>query len=381
MSNENMSMDEIMNNFELKNFRKGEIVSGKVVSVSNDEIIVNIGHFADGVVSRNEISNDPDFDINSIKADDEIYVMVVNKDDGFGNVALSKKRADAIKAWDKLEDRFNEGKTFEVKIKEEVKGGLIAFVDGIRVFMPASQCAAKRLEDLSSLVGQTLEVKLIEFNREDRKVVVSRRVVEEAAIKVAEAKALRAIKAGEVKTGKVTKILKFGAFVNIDGVEGLIHLNDLAWTRVRKVEDILSVGDQVEVYVKEVDTARDRLSLSLKDLCENPWAKFAKENQIGETVDAKIVRFIQVGAIAQVKGGVEGLIHISEISDDRINSASDVLKVGQDVKVKILAIDVENEKLSLSIKDAIDRSEEFAQYNDTQEDFGGLADLFKDLKL
>ncbi|MGL5575049.1 MAG: 30S ribosomal protein S1 [Sarcina sp.] len=381
MSNENMSMDEIMNNFELKNFRKGEIVSGKVVSVSNDEIIVNIGHFADGVVSRNEISNDPDFDINSIKADDEIYVMVVNKDDGFGNVALSKKRADAIKAWDKLEDRFNEGKTFEVKIKEEVKGGLIAFVDGIRVFMPASQCAAKRLEDLSSLVGQTLEVKLIEFNREDRKVVVSRRVVEEAAIKVAEAKALRAIKAGEVKTGKVTKILKFGAFVNIDGVEGLIHLNDLAWTRVRKVEDILSVGDQVEVYVKEVDTARDRLSLSLKDLCENPWAKFAKKNQIGETVDAKIVRFIQVGAIAQVKGGVEGLIHISEVSEDRINSASDVLKVGQDVKVKILAIDVENEKLSLSIKDAIDRSEEFAQYNDTQEDFGGLADLFKDLKL
>ena len=381
MSNENMSMEEIMNNFELKSFRKGEIINGKVVSVSNDEIIVNIGHFADGIVSRNEISNDEDFDINSIKAEDEIYVMVISTDDGYGNVVLSKKRADAIKTWDKLADNFNEGKTFEVKIKEEVKGGLIALVDGVRLFMPASQCGAKRVEDLSSLVGKTLEVKLIEFNKEDRRVVISRRVVEEAQIKANEMKALRAIKAGEVKTGKVTKILKFGAFVNIDGVEGLIHINDLAWTRVRKVEDILSVGDKVEVYVKEVDTARDRLSLSLKDLCENPWTKFAKENQIGETVEGKVTRFIQVGAIVEVKGGVEGLVHISEISDDRINSASDVLKVGQEVKVKILAIDIEKEKLSLSIKDAVDKSEEFEKYNDNEEDFGGLADLFKNLKL
>lgn len=381
MSNENMSMEEIMNNFELKSFRKGEIINGKVVSVSNDEIIVNIGHFADGIVSRNEISNDEDFDISSIKAEDEIYVMVISTDDGYGNVVLSKKRADAIKAWDKLEDRFNNGKTFEVKIKEEVKGGLIAFVDGVRLFMPASQCGAKRVEDLRSLVGKTLEVKLIEFNREDRKVVISRRVVEEAQIKANEMKALRAIKVGEVKTGKVTKILKFGAFVNIDGVEGLIHINDLAWTRVRKVEDILSVGDKVEVYIKEVDTARDRLSLSLKDLCENPWTKFAKENQIGETVEGKVARFIQVGAIVEVKGGVEGLVHISEISEDRINSASDILKVGQEVKVKILAIDTEKEKLSLSIKDAVDKSEEFEKYNDNEEDFGGLADLFKNLKL
>ena len=381
MSNENMSMEEIMNNFELKSFRKGEIINGKVVSVNNNEIIVNIGHFADGIVSRNEISDDEDFDINSIKADDEIYVMVMSTDDGFGNVALSKKRADAIKVWDKLADKFNSGKTFEVKIKEEVKGGLIAFVDGVRLFMPASQCGAKRVENINSLVGKTLEVKLIEFSREDRRVVISRRVVEEAQIKANEIKALRAIKAGEVKTGKVTKILKFGAFVNIDGVEGLIHINDLAWTRVRKVEDILSVGDKVEVYVKEVDTARDRLSLSLKDLCENPWTKFAKENQIGETVEGKVARFIQVGAIVEVKGGVEGLVHISEISDDRVNSASDVLKIGQEVKVKILSIDTEKEKLSLSIKDAVDNSEEFEKYNDNEEDFGGLADLFKNLKL
>ncbi|MGL4762056.1 MAG: 30S ribosomal protein S1 [Sarcina sp.] len=381
MSNENMSMDQIMNDFELKSFRKGEIIKGKVVSVSNDQVIVNIGHFADGVISKDEMSSDVDFDMSTINPEDEIYVMVVSTDDGDGNVALSKKRADAIKAWDKLAQMFEEEKTFEVKIKEVVKGGLLAYVDGIRVFMPASQCAATRIEDIETLVGTTLEVKLIEFNKDDRKVVVSRRVIEEAEKKIAKAKALKEIQAGENRTGKVTKILKFGAFVNIGGVEGLIHINDLAWTRVREVEDILSVGDMVEVYVKEVDLARDRLSLSLKDLCENPWTKFAKENNIGDTVDAKIVRFIQVGAIAQVNGGVEGLVHISEISEDRINSASDVLKVGQEVKVKILSIDTEKERLSLSIKDAVDRSAEYAQYNDVQEDFGGLADLFKDLKL
>ena len=381
MSNENMSMDQIMNDFELKSFRKGEIIKGKVVSVSNDQIIVNIGHFADGVISKDEISSDVDFDMSTINPEDEIYVMVISTDDGDGNVALSKRRADAIKAWDKLGDMFKEEKTFEVKIKEAVKGGLLAYVDGIRVFMPASQCADRRIEDIETLVGTTLEVKLIEFNKEDKKVVVSRRVIEEAEKKIAEAKALREIKPGENRTGKVTKILKFGAFVNIGGVEGLIHINDLAWTRVRQVEDILTVGDMVEVYVKEVDLARDRLSLSLKDLCENPWTKFAKEHNIGDTVDAKIVRFIQVGAIAQVNGGVEGLVHISEISEDRINSASDVLKVGQEVKVKILSIDTEKERLSLSIKDSVDRSEEYAQYNDAEEDFGGLADLFKDLKL
>ncbi|WP_297518046.1 30S ribosomal protein S1 [uncultured Clostridium sp.] len=380
MSNENMSMDEIMNDFELKSFRKGEIIKGKVVSVNNDAVIVNIGHFADGVVSKSEISSDVDFDMSTINADDEIYVMVISTDDGDGNVALSKRKADAIKAWDKLEDIFKENKTFEIKIKEAVKGGLLAYIDGIRVFMPASQCAARRIENIETLVGTTLEVKLIEFNKEDRKVVVSRRVIEEVAKKAEEAKILRTIQAGENRTGKVTKILKFGAFVNIGGVEGLIHINDLAWTRVREVEDILTVGDTVEVYVKEVDLARERLSLSLKDLCENPWTKFAKENKIGETVDAKIVRFIQVGAIAQVNGGVEGLVHISQISEDRINSASDVLKMGQEVKVKILAIDIEKEKLSLSIKEAVDRSVEYEQYNDAEEDFGGLSDLFKDFK-
>ena len=379
MDNENMSMSDLMNDFELKNFRKGEIVKGKVVSVRNDEIIVNIGHFADGVVSRNEISNDSDFDINEIKVDDEIYVMVLSGDDGEGNVSLSKKRADAIKAWDNIEELFESGKSLQVKLKEVVKGGIVAFTSGIRAFMPASQCAARRVENLEELVGKTLEVKIIEFNKENRKVVISRRVIEEEELKKEKTALWKTIKEGEKRKGKVTKILKFGAFVNIGGVEGLIHINDLAWTRVKRVEDILSVGDEVEVYVRSVDLAKERMELSLKDVCENPWVKVSNEHNVGDTVNAKIVRFIQVGAIAEIEGGIEGLVHISEITDENITSAEDVLKLGQEVKVKILSIDAENEKLSLSIKDASEKSTEYLQYNDDEDGFT-LGDVFKDFK-
>lgn len=379
MDNENMSMSDLMNDFELKNFRKGEIVKGKVVSVRNDEIIVNIGHFADGVVSKNEISNDSDFDINEIKVDDEIYVMVLSGDDGEGNVSLSKKRADAIKAWDNIEELFESGKSLQVKLKEVVKGGIVAFTSGIRVFMPASQCAVRRVENLEELVGKTLEVKIIEFNKENRKVVVSRRVIEEEELKKEKTALWKTIKEGEKRKGKVTKILKFGAFVNIGGVEGLIHINDLAWTRVKRVEDILSVGDEVEVYVRSVDLAKERMELSLKDVCENPWVKVSNEHNVGDTVNAKIVRFIQVGAIAEIEDGIEGLVHISEITDENITSAEDVLKLGQEVKVKILSIDAENEKLSLSIKDASEKSTEYLQYNDDEDGFT-LGDVFKDFK-
>lgn len=376
---ENMSMDELMNGFELKNFRKGQVIKGKVVSRSSNEIIVNIGHFADGIVSRNEISNDEDFDMSSINADDEIYVMVLSTDDGDGNVSLSKKRADAIKAWDNIEEIYKEQKIIEVKIKEAVKGGLVGFAFGVRVFMPASQCSAKRLENIEVLVGETLEVKIIEFDKEARKVIISRRIVEEEIIKRDEVKIFKTLKAGEKKTGKVTKILAFGAFVAIDGVEGLIHINELAWTRVKKVEDILSVGDTVEVYIKDIDLDKRRLSLSLKDLCENPWQKLAKNHKIGDTVNAKIVRFIQVGAIAQIENGIEGLVHISEITDEHIKSAQEVLEIGQEVKVKILSMDVAKERLSLSIKDATEEAANYMQFNDEEEGFG-LSDLFKGFK-
>lgn len=376
---EDMSMDQLMDSFELKHFHKGDIVKGKVIAVKSDEVIVNIGHFADGIVPRNELSNNKDFDINSINIDDDIFVMVLSGDDGEGNVLLSKKKADAIKVWDDLEESFNKEKTITIKVDEVVKGGVVGFLNGVRVFMPGSQCSVKRVENLETLVGESLEVKVIEFNRENRKVVVSRRVVEEREIKLGKAKIWNSIKVGEKKVGTVKKIMKFGAFVDIGGLEGLIHINDLSWSRVRNVEDILKTGDTVEVYIKEIDRNKDRLALSLKDICSDPWNTIEEDFKIGDTIEGTVTKFIKVGAFVEIKAGVEGLVHISEISDENITKPEEVLKIGDKVKVKILSIDTDEHKLSLSIKDASEKSTEYLEYNDEEEGFS-LGDLFKDFK-
>lgn len=376
---ENMSMDQLMDSFELKHFRKGDIVKGKVIAVKSDEIIVNIGHFADGIVPRNELSNDNNFDMENIKVDDEIFVMVLSGDDGDGNVLLSKKKADAIKVWDDLEESFESEKTILVKVSEVVKGGVVAFLNGVRVFMPGSQCSVNRIENLETLVGKELEVKVIEFNRKDRKIVISRRVIEEKEIKNEKAKIWNSIKVGEKKTGTVKKIMKFGAFVDIGGLDGLIHINDLSWSRVKNVEEILKVGDVVEVYIKEIDRDKDRLALSLKDICGDPWNVVEESFKIGDTIEGTVTKFIKVGAFVEIKAGIEGLVHISEISDENITKPEEALKIGDKVKVKILSIDKEQHRLSLSIKDSSEKSTEYLEYNDEEEGFS-LGDLFKDFK-
>lgn len=374
-----MTMSELMNDFELKNFHKGEIVKGKVISVKNDEIIVNLGHFADGIVPRSEISNDSDFDINSINIDDTIYVMVLSGDDGEGNVLLSKKRADKEKAIEDIEKSFNEDRLISVKVKEVIKGGLACDIHGIRAFMPGSQCSNKRVNDLSTLVGKDLEVKVIEFEKRNNRIVVSRRVVEEKIAKEEKDKVWDSIKSGEKRRGTVTRLAKFGAFVDIGGIDGLIHLNDMSWSRVNKPEDVLSVGDEVEVFVQEVDKAKGRISLSLKDVLQNPWDNVPKKYKINDVLNGKVSKFIKVGAFVEVEPGVEGFVHISEITDENISKPSDALEIGKEVKVKVLDINNEDNKMSLSIKDATEKSKEYLQYNDDSEGFS-LGEMFKDFK-
>lgn len=376
---ENLTMSELMDSFELKNFHKGEIVKGKVISLNKDEIIVNIGHFADGIVPKGEFSNDKNFDIEKINVDDYIFVMVLSGDDGDGNVLLSKKRADLIKGLDDLEEAFKKEELVIISLKEVVKGGIVGDFNGIRVFMPASQCARKRVENLEDLLGKTLEVRVIEFNRENKRIVVSRRIVDEE-IRSKEKKILwSSIKEGEIRKGKVTKLVKFGAFVDIGGLEGLVHLSDMSWSRVNKPEEILSVGDEVEVFVSSVDSNKERIALSLKDVLENPWDKL-NYLKVGDVLPGRVTNFIKIGAFVEIAKGVEGLVHISEITDENITKPSDVLELGKEVKVKILNIDYENKKISLSIKDATENSKEYMKYNDCEEGYS-LADLFKGLDL
>ena len=374
-----MTMEELMSDFELKNFHKGEIVKGKVVSVKNDEIVVNIGHFADGIIPKNEISNDDEFDINSLSIDDIIYVMVLSSDDGDGNVLLSKKRADKEKTIENIERSFEENKLISVKVKEVIKGGLSCDANGVKVFMPASQCSIRRIENFNTLLGKSLDVKVIEFEKRNNKIVVSRRVVEETLAKEEKERIWNSIKSGEKRQGVVTKLVKFGAFVDIGGVNGLIHLNDMSWSRVNKPEDVVSVGDNVEVFVQEVDKSKGRISLSLKDILQNPWDNIKTKYKVNDVLDGVVSKFIKVGAFVEIEPGVEGFVHISEITDENISKPSDALEIGKKVKVKILDINSDENKIALSIKDAIEKSKEYMQYNDENEGFC-LGELFKDFK-
>lgn len=374
-----MTMEELMSDFELKNFHKGEIVKGKVVSVKNDEIVVNIGHFADGIIPKNEISNDDEFDINSLSIDDIIYVMVLSGDDGDGNVLLSKKRADKEKTIENIERSFEENKLISVKVKEVIKGGLSCDANGVKVFMPASQCSIRRIENFNTLLGKSLDVKVIEFEKRNNKIVVSRRVVEETLAKEEKERIWNSIKSGEKRQGVVTKLVKFGAFVDIGGVNGLIHLNDMSWSRVNKPEDVVSVGDNVEVFVQEIDKSKGRISLSLKDILQNPWDNIKTKYKVNDVLDGVVSKFIKVGAFVEIEPGVEGFVHISEITDENISKPSDALEIGKKVKVKILDINSDENKIALSIKDAIEKSKEYMQYNDENEGFC-LGELFKDFK-
>jgi small subunit ribosomal protein S1 len=376
--NENLSMEEMMNQYDLKSIHKGDLIKGKVIKVTDEEAFVNIGYFADGIITKEEISEDKEVKPSDIlKVDDEIYVMVLSRDNGEGNVLLSKKKADAIKVWEKLNEAKENTSEISVTLKEVVKGGLVGYFQGVRVFMPASQCAGRRIEDLNELVGTTLEVRIIELDESKNKVVVSRRVIEEE-IREKEVKALWAsLKKGEKRKGKVTKLAKFGAFVNIGGLEGLVHNSDLSWKRVNDPSEIVSVGDEVEVFVQDFDPAKGRISLALKEVNKNPWELLNGKYKVNDVITAKVVKFVNFGAFVEVEPGVEGLVHIAEISDENIAKASDVLKIGQEVRVKVLNVDEANHKMSLSIKDAQESSKEYLQYNDKDDD-ATLGDIFKD---
>lgn len=375
-NNHELGMADVLQDYDFKRITRGEIVDGKVISVTPDEVIVNINYFSDGIISKNELSFEKDVNPQDlVKEGDEIKVKILSTDDGDGNVVLSKKRADETKIWDDIKEIKDADKTIVVSVKSETKGGLIASYKGLRVFIPGSLASAKRVE-LNTLVGKELEVKITELDKAKRNIVASRRVIEEAERKVAQDKAWASIEAGEKRTGKVVRLAKFGAFVDLGAIEGLIHLSDLSWKRIHKPEEVVSVGDEVEVYVQSVDADKHRVSLVLKDKNKNPWVLASAQLKNGDVVEGTVKNITDFGAFVEVLDGVEGLVHISEISEDHIAKPSDVLTQGQVVKVKILNLDAEDHKLSLSIKEAIEKNNEYMQYNDTEEG-SSLADALE----
>lgn len=378
------SMKEFMEDIEssMKSIRRGEIVKGKIISVTEKGAIVNIGYMSDGILSKGEVvENEEDNLMDVLKENEEIYVYVLDMNDGEGNVILSKKAADKIKSWDELEKIFEEKADIETTVKEVVKGGVVTYIKGIRAFIPASQLSLSYVEDLKSFVGKTLTVKVIEFNKDKEKVVLSRKVIEKVEAENKKQQLLNSLKPGEKRSGVVSRLAKFGAFVDLGGVDGLIHVSELSWKRVNNPADVVSVGDKVEVYILSVDKESNKIALALKDVNENPWKSIGDKFKIGDVVDGEVSKLASFGAFVGIQPGVEGLVHISEISEERIVKPSDVLNLGDRVRVKILDIDNKENRISLSIKDAIERpKEDLDKFNDNESAGTSLADLLKDFK-
>ncbi|NLK94381.1 MAG: 30S ribosomal protein S1 [Clostridiales bacterium] len=373
------TMKDFLDEYDVKRIQTGDILKGKVIEVNDKEVAVNINYAFDGLITKEELTHEGLNPLEVVNKGDEIEVYVLSPNDGEGYVSLSRIKALNVIEKQEIKDAYENNTNISVKVKEEVKGGLVAYYGGIRVFIPGSLASRERIE-LSNLIGKDLEIKIIELDFRNRKIVGSRKVIEEEIFNKKKKEQWANIKAGEKVTGVVTKIVKYGAFVDIGNIQGLIHLNDLSWERVYKAEDVVSVGDKVEVFISEVDRENEKISLVLKDVEKEPWKVHGdsiKENSIFE---GKVVRLAAFGAFVEILPGIEGLVHISEITDDNIAKPSDVLKVGDKIKVKVLMLDKENKKLSLSIKEAIEGNKEYEKYNDSDEGVS-LGELFKNLKL
>lgn len=379
MSNEEMTMSELLNNYDVKKLNRGEILKGIVIDVNDKEASININYAFDGLISKDELSSDGKDPRDVVSKGDEIEVYVISPNDGEGYVELSLVRVLEIKEKEEIKESFKEGKNIIVKVKEETKGGVIAYYGNIRVFIPGSLASRERIE-LSTLIGKELEIRITELDFRNGKVVGSRRVIEEEIYNKNKKSIWANLKEGEKREGVVKKIVKFGAFVDIGGVEGLIHLSDLSWERVNRAEDVVKEGDKVEVFVGTVDVEKERLSLILKDVAKEPWTVHSEDIKEGDVVEGKVVRLTSFGAFVELYKGIEGLVHISEITDDNIAKPSEVLEVNQKVKVKVLTFNKEDKKIALSIKEAIESNKEYLNYVDNEEEGTSLGDLLKGFK-
>jgi len=374
------SMSELMEKMAapISRINSGDIVKGKIISVTKDEVFVNIGYMADGIITREEASNDSDIDLKQLfKEGEEIEVLILKVNDGDGNVALSKKRADGLKIWDELEEVLKNNTKITVQIKEAVNGGVITYIKGARAFIPASHLSISHVENISDFVGKSLEVKVIELDKEKKKIVLSRKEVEKAEKEEIKGKLWDSLQKGEKRKGIVSRLAKFGAFVDLGGVDGLIHITDLSWKRVIDPSEVVNVGDEVEVYVLEFDKTKGRISLGLKEVNEDPWNNITEKYKANGVVSGRVIKFINIGAFVELEPGIEGLVHISEISEERIAKPSDKLSIGEIIKVKVLEVKEKEHRISLSIKEAVQRPvEDYSQYNDS-DNMGTLGDLLK----
>jgi len=343
----------------IKTLNTGDKVMGIVTGIGNTEVQVDLGTKHAGYIPYDEVSTDPSVKPEDIlKVGDEIEVFVVRVNDQEGTVQLSKKKLDGLKVWDDMAAWAEEKTTIEGTITEENKGGLVCTVKGIRVFIPASQSGIAKGGDMTGMVGKNVKLKITEVNRARRRVIGSIRAVASEERKANQEKIWAEIENGKKYHGTVKSLTSYGAFVDIGGVDGMVHVSELSWNRIKTPAEVVKVGDEIDVYVISFDPEKHKISLGYKTAEMNPWNQFMTNYQIGDVVDAKIVKLMTFGAFAEILPGVDGLIHISQIADKRIGKPEDVLAEGQAVQVKITDVDAENKRISLSIRALLEQAAE-----------------------
>ncbi len=344
------SFEELLEK-SFKTLNTGEKVTGIVTAIGPTEVQVDLGCKQAGYIAIDELSADPNVKPEDVvKVGDEIETYIIRVNDVEGYAMLSKKRLDAVKVWDDIAEACENKTTLEGKVTEENKGGIVVNVKGVRVFVPASQSGQPRGAELSEMIGQTVSLRITEVNRARRRVVGSIRAVQYEARQAAQAEIWNNIEVGKHYNGVVKSMTSYGVFVDIGGVDGMVHISELSWSRIKNPAEVVSVGDPLDVYVISFDPEKRKISLGVKDHSCNPWDKFMETYKVGDVANVRIVKLMAFGAFAEVVPGVDGLIHISQIADRRIEKPSDVLSEGQMVDAKITAIDEEKQKISLSIR-------------------------------
>src|SRR5499427_2703177 len=331
-------------------FSEGDVVTGTVVRVDKDEVLVDIGYKSEGVIPLSELSIrrsvDPD---EEVALGDDIDAIVLTKEDQDGRLIMSKKRARFEKAWRRIETAAESGEPVEGTVIEVVKGGLIIDL-GVRGFLPASLVDIRRVPNLDEYMGTKIETKVIELNRSRNNVVLSRRAVLEEERKEVRQQILDRLQPGLVVEGQISNIVDFGAFVDLDGIDGLIHISELSWSHVNHPSEILAIGDTVKVKVLDIDRERQRISLGLKQTQEDPWQRVVDTYNVGDELEGNVTKVVTFGAFVEILDGVEGLVHISELAQHHVDNPREIIQPGDPVRVKILEIDSERRRLSLSIK-------------------------------
>ena len=356
-----MTMEDVetsLQNASGATVNRGDVVTGTVVFIGNDGIAVDVGAKVEGVIPFNQIGDEPlthEQAQELFKPGDQVEVYVVRSDLTNGQIVLSKKRADQDKGWRVLKDLEDRGEPFAVDITEKVRGGLVAMIDGIRAFLPASQVDARRVNDLDAYVGQPLEVKLIELNRKRNRVIISHRAIMEAQKAQAREETMTKLEAGAVFEGEVVEITDFGVFVNLGGIDGLVHRSELTFGRFNHPREVVKVGDKVQVQVIDVDPTRERINLSMKALTSDPWESAIDKYAIGQKVNGKVTNLTNFGAFVEIEPGLEGLVHVSEMSwTKRVRHPNEVLKEGEEVEAVILRIDPKDRRISLGLRQTTD---------------------------